>query len=194
MIRSCEKNPDLTGEKFGRLLALERAQSRHNRATWLCVCDCGKRKVVLGRSLRIGKTKSCGCIRKELALKSIVHTRESNFLPYGEASFNVMFYTYQIHANERNLVFEIGKDQFRDLTKGNCFYCGDDPNTLFKPNSPNGGYLSNGIDRIDNNVGYTIENSVSCCRICNQMKSDRSHGDFVSHCWKITRGHKPSVK
>jgi hypothetical protein len=194
MVRSCEKNPDLTGKKFGRLLVLKRAQSRHNRATWLCICDCGKTKIVLGRHLRIGKTKSCGCIRRELALKSIAHARESNFLPYGEASFNVMFYTYQIHAQERGLVFEINKDRFRELTKSKCFYCGDEPNTLFKPNSSNGSYLSNGVDRIDNSIGYTAENCVSCCRVCNQMKSNRSYDDFISRCWRITRGHKPSVQ
>lgn len=193
MIRSCENVEDLIGEKFGRVLVLERAPSRHGRAHWLCQCDCGKTKVILGRSLRKGRTKSCGCLRKELATNLISYAREGNYLPFGEASFNVMYYTYKLHATERNLAFDLDTNQFRRLTQGNCFYCGDKPNALFKPKSPNGGYLSNGVDRTDNSIGYTVENSVTCCRVCNQMKSDRSYEDFITQCWKITRGHKPSV-
>lgn len=189
MIRSCDN--EFIGKKFGRLLPIERASSRHNRSCWLCQCDCGKTKVVLGENLRKGKTKSCGCIRRELGLNTIKAVREQNYLGPGEAAFNVMFAVYKHHAAERNLVFELNESQFRNLTKLNCFYCDDEPKTLFKPKAPFGGYLSNGVDRINNNIGYTIQNSVTCCRICNQMKSDRSYDDFIARCERITRGHKP---
>jgi hypothetical protein len=191
MIRSYEN--DLIGQKFGKLLILKPAPSRHGRACWLCQCDCGKTKSVLGQNLRKGKTKSCGCLRRELALNSISRVREVNYLPIGEAAFNVMYYTYKIHAEERDIVFDLSLEAFRKLTKQNCHYCGDEPKTLFKPKSPNGGYLSNGIDRKDNSQGYTTENSVSCCRFCNQMKSDRSYEDFIARCERIVRGHRPSA-
>lgn len=35
------------------------------RVTWLCQCDCGKQKVVIGEDLKNGSTKSCGCLFKE---------------------------------------------------------------------------------------------------------------------------------
>ena len=42
-------------------------------------------------------------------------------------------------------------------------------------------FLYNGIDRKDNNIGYIIENCVSCCGICNRMKMDMSYDDFLNH-------------
>lgn len=191
MIRSYDN--EFIGKKFGRLLPIERAPSRHNRTCWLCQCDCGNTKVVLGENLRKGKTKSCGCIRKELALNQVHYAQEQRHLPLGEAAFNVMYYTYKIHAEERNLAFDLTQEQFRKLTKDNCYYCGDEPRTLFKPKSPNGGYLSNGVDRKNNLLGYIAENSVPCCRVCNQMKSDRTYEDFIARCERIVRGHRPSV-
>lgn len=50
---------DLTGQKFGQLIVLQRAGDRGGRATWRCRCDCGKEVVVLGCNLRSGNTKSC---------------------------------------------------------------------------------------------------------------------------------------
>lgn len=44
---------DLTGQKFGRLLVLERSEnSRTGKIMWLCQCDCGKTKKVRADSLK----------------------------------------------------------------------------------------------------------------------------------------------
>jgi hypothetical protein len=57
---------DLIGKKFGRLTAIRRVKnSKSENSRWLCRCDCGKEKVILGRSLTSGRTKSCGCFRNE---------------------------------------------------------------------------------------------------------------------------------
>ena len=57
---------DLTGQRFGRLVVLERAENNnYGQAQWLCLCDCGNKKIINGGSLRKGATKSCGCIAKE---------------------------------------------------------------------------------------------------------------------------------
>lgn len=59
---------NLTGQRFGRLTVVERAENdKHGSPKWKCVCDCGKEKVVYGSSLRNGKTKSCGCLARELS-------------------------------------------------------------------------------------------------------------------------------
>ena len=56
---------DLTGQRFGALTVIERAGSYMHEtaqfATWLCRCDCGNEKIVIGTNLRAGHTKSCGC-------------------------------------------------------------------------------------------------------------------------------------
>lgn len=54
------------GIRYGRLVVESREGSTAGRmAKWRCVCDCGNKKVVVGSELRAGKTKSCGCLRKE---------------------------------------------------------------------------------------------------------------------------------
>jgi hypothetical protein len=56
---------DLTGQRFGRLTALQLAAKSPTK--WLCKCDCGKELVTLGASLSAGRTKSCGCLSRELS-------------------------------------------------------------------------------------------------------------------------------
>ena len=53
---------DLTGKRFGKLIALRPASKAANGSIkWLCRCDCGKVKEIRGDRLRNGETKSCGC-------------------------------------------------------------------------------------------------------------------------------------
>lgn len=65
---------DLTGQRFGRLVVLQRVDnlmsSSGQRTRWLCACDCGKETVVLGVSLRSGNTRSCGCLQKDAVHQS----------------------------------------------------------------------------------------------------------------------------
>lgn len=57
---------NLTGQRFGRLVALGPvARDRNHHIVWLCQCDCGNETRVTLQELRAGKTKSCGCIRRE---------------------------------------------------------------------------------------------------------------------------------
>ena len=71
---------DLTGERFGRLTVIERAGTYSYAdgavkiPTWRCRCDCGKETVVIGRNLKSGATRSCGCIKSE--------TNRANMLRY----------------------------------------------------------------------------------------------------------------
>lgn len=64
---------DLTGERFGRLVAVERAESGiccgKKVTKWKCKCDCGNEVIVEAHSLRMGRTKSCGCFNAETRLK-----------------------------------------------------------------------------------------------------------------------------
>lgn len=64
---------DLTGQTFGRLTVVSLAPShlsaRKKSVRWNCRCACGKVKPILGYSLKKGETKSCGCLRRELAAK-----------------------------------------------------------------------------------------------------------------------------
>ena len=57
------KNINMIGNKFGLLTVVEKVKkSKDGENSWLCKCDCGNQKIILGYSLRSGRTKSCGCI------------------------------------------------------------------------------------------------------------------------------------
>lgn len=61
---------DLTGQRFGRLVATERVFTDSQRTTWLCRCDCGNQKTVRTSDLRNGHTQSCGCLHREIVKTS----------------------------------------------------------------------------------------------------------------------------
>ena len=58
----------MTGQRFGRWIVLEMAHAHNNRRFWLCRCDCGTEKTVVGGILRNGNSKSCGCLNRELQI------------------------------------------------------------------------------------------------------------------------------
>ena len=57
---------DLTGQRFGRLVAIKPVRHENSNLTfWLCKCDCGNEKEIALGSLRRGYTNSCGCLHRE---------------------------------------------------------------------------------------------------------------------------------
>lgn len=52
---------DLTGIRFSRLVALYPAGNYKKKLTWMCQCDCGRQKIIIGCNLSSGGSKSCGC-------------------------------------------------------------------------------------------------------------------------------------
>jgi hypothetical protein len=66
---------DLTGQKFGRWTVIKRAEKpshiQSSGAWWLCECGCEKhtKRIVKGQALTSGKSKSCGCLHKEIVGK-----------------------------------------------------------------------------------------------------------------------------
>lgn len=57
---------DLTGQRFGRLVVLKQMPNNASgKVTWLCKCDCGNEKAIIGSLLHTGKTRSCGCLIRE---------------------------------------------------------------------------------------------------------------------------------
>jgi hypothetical protein len=56
---------DLSGQRFGRLVVVDRAQKEWKGAAWRCRCDCGGEVVVRAGSLSYGQSRSCGCLQRE---------------------------------------------------------------------------------------------------------------------------------
>lgn len=57
---------DISGQVFGRLTAIKPiGKNKYGRYIWLCSCNCGNEKTVIGDSLRRGIVRSCGCLDRE---------------------------------------------------------------------------------------------------------------------------------
>jgi hypothetical protein len=68
---------ELHGLVFGRLLVVSQAPSTRHGARWSCRCECGNTVVVYGWALRSKRTRSCGCLKREIvaALGRRQHSR-----------------------------------------------------------------------------------------------------------------------
>lgn len=170
------KRSKLVGRKFGRLTVIKDAgNDKRGTSLWECKCDCGNIKIVRYNHLVPERIKSCGCFRREIGRLEI-----------GESGLNKLFKGYIRNSNSKSIEFSLIKEEFKILTKQNCHYCGVDPQQKINGNSKKsseesinwGEYTYNGIDRKDNNNGYTIENCVPCCKICNMAKRSMSFEYF----------------
>lgn len=172
---------DRKGQKFGRLTVLSLVplcslKTRRRVVFWLCACDCGNLCTTSAVNLKNGHTKSCGCLKKEVMFKR-------NSLPYGMACFKYKINTYKKRAKKSNIPFNLSNDDFLELSQGDCHYCGIKPTARNRKiyETFNGQFLYNGIDRINNDLGYTVENCVPCCSMCNRAKYTHTYQEFLEY-------------
>ena len=137
---------DIAGEKYGRLTAIQFTRTKNKMTMWLFQCECGNKKEINMSAVRAGKTKSCGCLSRELAskrnrthgmsetrvyyawnnmMKRCYSSKNSEYKNYGERGIKVI---------ERWHIFE---NFFEDM--------GHPPKNL-------------SLERIDNDKGYSPQN------------------------------------
>lgn len=104
-------------------------------------------------------------------------------IPNSGAHVNGLFSHYRQAAKQRGIPFTLTKDDARALFEGNCAYCGVQPSNNWSDKNLAGEYVWNGIDRVDNSLGYTLDNCVSCCTACNFAKGSRSAEEFKQWIW-----------
>ena len=150
-----QKVKDITGQRFGRLTVIRRSGTCNGRnATWLCVCDCGKERVVKGTSLRSGHTVSCGCFHSQLmAEKMTTHTQSRSRL-------------YGVWNSMRSRCYRPADKHFHHYGGRGITVCNEWLNNFqaFYDWAMSNGYDENAprgqctIDRIDNDKGYSPDN------------------------------------
>lgn len=91
---------DLTGKRFGRLVAIEFVHIKNHEAYWLCDCDCGKRVTVSGHSLRRGATKSCGCYSSDVHAAAASKTFRKDMVGKKFGQLTVLRYSHTHIFNE----------------------------------------------------------------------------------------------
>jgi hypothetical protein len=158
-----------------------------------CTCDCDLDKIhkIRLHDILLKKRKSCGCLKR---------TKEKVLLelPEKDRSVETRFWSGLLHrytsgAKIRNLEFSLDLQQFKNLVLTNCYYCGQfnkgvssikieglkskRQKTIDEWSSFH--IQITGIDRLDSKVGYKLDNCVSCCSTCNQIKMDLTVDEFL---------------
>lgn len=171
------KRQDITGQKFNFLTVLYFDSHNSTRdSKWVCQCDCGNLTIQRTTNLRSGKVKSCGCYRNS-RLKG---KPSFNILPKGVAALSSLYLNYKTRAKKKGFDFSLSKEDFSLLTQQPCFYCGAEPSSYHKPKDYSSEYIYNGLDRVDNTKGYTKDNIVTCCSLCNKAKGVLQQDEFYS--------------
>jgi hypothetical protein len=162
---------------YNRLSVLGVDNSRRgNGVYWICLCVCGNLRSIKAQNVRKNHTKSCGCLNKETSRQSI---KKLIRVPNGTAAFKSLLRDYKLSAFKRNLDFDLTLEVFTDLINSNCVYCDSPPLAIKRATGNTGEYIKyTGIDRRDNTKGYTLDNSVSCCKICNYAKLNMTEQEF----------------
>lgn len=154
--------------------------------THIVKCQCGKEKRFWKYSA-ITKQKTCGCGTDSAGL-----TKEKRRMLKSRLN------SYRRGAYKRGLDWSISYEDFAKITLENCAYCNKAPQRLnyfenapsLQKDSPNSDWEKysiyfNGLDRIDSDEGYSLDNVVPCCKYCNRAKSDMSFDDFKLHIEEI---------
>lgn len=136
---------DLIGQRFGKLTVVELDGIRNQNCYWRCKCDCGGEKVVLGAQLTSGKTRSCGCLLKEVTAE-----RNSTHKMTGTRIYNRWAGMLQRCRDKRNRAYGgRGISVCKEWEKFETFY---------KWSMENGYDDTLSLDRIDVNGNYCPEN------------------------------------
>lgn len=166
-----------------------RGAGKHAKVKVQCACG----NILIMTTQIYKKSNSCGCDRRDSSTWKRIGPKSMPWqLPKGEAAMNELYSIYQRGAARRNLNFELNRDVFVKIVYSNCFYCGAKPTREFGNKNCNGKIICNGVDRLDNSLGYVLENCVPACKSCNLSKHKRGYEEFILHAKSIIE-HQKSV-
>lgn len=178
------KSKTRIGDKHGKLTVIDEPYStdhlKNNHFYCKVKCECGTIFTTKCTRLRNNNTFQCkNCGFKDRSIR--------NTVPQIEQIFRRLVLDRSVKKN-LGFVSITAQDYFR-ITSQNCYYCGDPPKEVreFK----NRKYVNtekivlNGMDRVDSNKGYHLDNIVSCCTSCNYAKHKLSQKEFLDKISKI---------
>lgn len=84
---------------------------------------------------------------------------------------------YRLHISKFRDKSDLTYEEFISFLGKPCYYCG----RIIEKVS---------LDRIDNSIGYTINNIVSCCKMCNVAKNKNTQKEFFDMCLSVVKKHE----
>lgn len=175
---------DLQGRKYGEWTVISFVSTKSRNVIWSCRCSCGVVRDVSLRNLRSGASRSCGHVFYSTIAELFPERSKMRIRGRKRTAKLDVLYDYFNGARQRSLLWALNEAEFDNLTSSDCHYCGAEPNNE-RVSKRGDSFIYNGIDRLNNTLGYTLENSVPCCRWCNRAKNISSVDEFVAHCAKV---------
>lgn len=142
---------DYSGYRFGRLTVLCYSHSKRGQSFWVCKCDCGNITTVVQGNLKSGKTKSCGCIRRENPIRIKIGNLHGTRI-------------HKIYHNMKNRCLNQQNPRYKDYGGRGIMICNEWLGKYIGFNNfyewaKNNGYRDDlTLDRIDNDGNYCPEN------------------------------------
>ena len=145
------------GQVFGRLTIIKEVAKRKNGAVqYKCLCECGNKKSINGSLLKRGKTRSCGCLQKELTVKR--STKHGHFKDNKTSSTRNSWDSMRKRCYDKDHKFYsyYGGRGIKICRRWLCNQTGFENFLIDMGDKPEGKRIS--IDRINNDKNYTPKN------------------------------------
>lgn len=189
------------GKVYGSWTLIDDIRGTKNKnRLWLVRCRCGKERKIAPSPLVNGKILSCSkCAAKRRAQNQKGVDRSYMRVNGMQQNVASAYRNYVTRSLEKGMDIDITVDEFYVLSQQNCFYCGAEPSNKITHRKSEwvDPFYYNGLDRIDNSLGYIKGNVVPCCSYCNWAKKDKTQKDFfdwIERVYENIRSTKASPK
>lgn len=178
MLVSIEKLMGQTYNKFTVIDVFYGTLRNKNGTICRCKCVCGNIRDYFAADAK--RKTSCGCMRNLRVSTMRLGKPSPTRKDYGVSSANSFYRGYLYRAKKAGIIFDLTKEEFLRLTKQNCYFCGVEPQAMYKrTKTEHGHHIHNGVDRLNNEKGYLKDNCVPCCKWCNFAKNIRNEGEYL---------------
>lgn len=150
------KYNDISNEQFGYWTVLEYAGSNEKKeAMWKCRCKCGTIRIIPGKNLRTKRSRSCGCMQREVARESRIQSNKER-AKHGYRKTRL----YNIWSGMKQRCLNPNDPGYKDYGSRGITICDEWKEfPKFKDWALNNGYADNlSIDRIEVDKGYSPDN------------------------------------
>lgn len=184
------KTKTVNGIKISLIRNLPQLHS-HPRVEILCII-CNQPKSIYWLELNAGRSlahRSCSQKDRRLRDKGQIEQTEGDLKNY---IANYFLRKLQANTKQRNKKLNVNTEttlsieNVKNLIFSNCHYCGSSPDQTYSWYK----IKFNGLDRVNNRIGYEIENCVPCCITCNFAKKDLSYSTFINWLDRIVEFRK----